>query len=341
MYPAAASFEIHPFSAPIAQIGMAKPTAAIEEGESSVDLSFTRQYFNGDDAEEREIRNLSDSLLNRVDWSFFTMPDTGKYSRTISLGWDKDNGFNKLGWWGYTEALFLYIVSAGMNYPYAEQGYQSWLSFYQWREPYGKELGHIVFPSMFIHQYSFIWLDMRGLQDRYVKKKGLDYFENSRRAAYVQWEYAIDNPNKWVGYDSLTWGLTACDGPGSKYNSEHRTFWDYSARGTSGPDSTFDDGTLAPTAVAGSIPFAPEITIPTLINMDTKYGRSGLTGKYGLVDSFNPTLEWFNKDYLGIDQGPIVLMIENFYSGFVWKYFMKDPIVQNGLKRLGFEKIDK
>jgi hypothetical protein len=312
--------------------------SSIDSGILFCGIIFARQFYDGNNHEEKKIRELSDKLLARADWSYFTTSDSGKYYKTISLGWNEKEGLFKLGWWGYTEALFLYIVAAGMKYPDAERGYQSWLNFYQWREPYNKKVGHVVFPSLFIHQYSFIWLDMRGLYDNYMREKNIDYFENSRRATYVQKNYAVQNPNKWVGYDSLTWGLTACDGPGSKYNINGKEFWDYSARGTSGPDSTFDDGTIAPTAAGGSIPFAPEITVPTLINMYEKYGSKGLWNKYGFVDSFNPTLNWFNLDYLGIDQGPIVLMIENYFSGFVWKYFMKDPIVTIGLKRLGFQK---
>lgn len=315
--------------------------SSIDSGFLFCGLIFARQYYDGNSEKEKQIRDLSTKILSRVEWSYFTIPDSGKYANTISLGWDEKNGFNKLGWWGYTEALFLYIVAAGMDYPQAEKGYDKWLSFYQWREPYDKKFGHVVFPSLMIHQYSFLWLDLRGVTDKYMKKKGIDYFENSRRAAYVQREYAIRNTNKWAAYDSLTWGFTACDGPGSKFNSFGRFYWDYSARGTSGPDSTFDDGTIAPTAAAGSIPFAPEITIPTLMSMYDKYGTKGLWGRYGFFDAFNPTINWYDPDCLGLDQGPIVIMIENYFNGFVWKYFMKDPIVQNGMKRLGFEKVSK
>lgn len=311
--------------------------SSIDSGLLYCGIIFARQYYNGANEMEKQIREFSTKLLDRVDWKFFTMPDTGSYANTISLGWDQKNGFNKLGWWGYTEALFLYIIAAGMDMLDAEKGYNTWLKSYQWREPYDKKLGHVVFPALFIHQFSFLWLDGRGLIDSYMQNKGIDYFENSRRATYVQREYAIQNINKWSGYDSLTWGLTACDGPGENYNYNGKEFWDYSARGTSGPDSTFDDGTIAPTAAGGSIPFAPEITIPALIRMYNKYGSKGLWGKYGFLDAFNPTLNWYDKDYLGLDQGPIVIMIENYLNGFVWKYFMKDPIVKKGLMRLGFK----
>ncbi len=314
--------------------------SSIDSGLLYCGIIFARQYYQNDNEKEKQIRKLSGKLLDRVDWAFFTKPDSGKYANTISLGWKEDEGFNSLGWWGYTEALFLYIIAAGMNAPDVEKGYDTWLSFYKWREPY-KGLGHVTFPALFVHQFSLMFLDMRSMVDKYMLKKGISYFENSRRATYVQREYAIQNPDKWIGYDSLIWGLSACDGPSDKYNFNGRKFWGYSARGTSGPDSTFDDGTIAPYAAASSVPFAPEICIPAIMYMYEKYGTKGLWGKYGFVDSFNPTLNWYNMDYLGLDEGPIVLMIENFYNGFVWKYFMRDSIVQKGLNRLGFQKIDK
>ncbi len=314
--------------------------SSIDSGLLYCGIIFARQYYDGNNEKEIKIRELANKLLDRVDWKFFALPDHGKYANTISMGWTEKEGISSVGWWGYTEALFLYVIAAGMDMSNIEKRYETWLSTYQWREPY-KSLGHVAFPALFIHQFSMMFLDMRGLSDKYMIKKGIDYFENSRRATYVQREYAIQNPDNWVGYDSLTWGLSACDGPGSKYNFDGRNFWDYSARGTSGPDSTFDDGTIAPYAAASSIPFAPEICIPAVMNMYEKYGSSGLWKKYGFVDSFNPTINWYDTDDLGLDEGPIVLMIENFHNGFVWKYFMKDPIVQKGLKRLGFEKIEK
>jgi hypothetical protein len=156
----------------------------------------------------------------------------------------------------------------------------------------------------------------------------------------VQRFYAIENPFSWKGYDSLTWGITACDGPGEKYNFNNKRFYGYAGRGTSGPDLVFfDDGTLAPTAAGGSIPFAPEICIPTLMSIYERFKDKGIWGKYGFVDAFNLTVNWFDKDYLGIDQGPIVLMIENYRNGFVWKYIMKDKIIKNGLKKLNIQKL--
>jgi len=183
-----------------------------------------------------------------------------------------------------------------------------------------------------------MFVDFRGLFDDFGRGKGIDYFENSRRATLTQWHYAIENPRGWAGYDSLIWGLTACDGPGEAYNTEQHTFLGYAGRGSSGPELVFfDDGTIAPTAAASSIVFTPEIVFPALKAMYQRYGEKGLWGPYGFRDGFNPTAQWWGQDYLGIDQGPIVIMIENYRSGLVWKLMMQDPVMRKGLEVLGFK----
>jgi len=301
-------------------------------------IRFAAQYFDHTNSREKEIRQLADSLTFRVNWDWATLPDTGRDANLISMGWTPEEGFNPTGWFGYTEALYLYILAAGSRTTKAEQAYQAWLKFYRWHEPYSG-LAHVIFQPLFGHQWSFMFIDFRGLVDDYMKAKGIDYFENSRRATLTQRLYALDNPRGWAGYDSLTWGWTACDGPGSAYNFDDKKFVTYAARGTSGPGlSHDDDGTIAPTAAAGSIVFAPEVVIPALMNMYKKYGEKGLWGRYGFVDAFNPTLNWYDSDYLGIDQGPILLMIENFRTGLVWRYCMKDAVIQEGLKRLKFRQ---
>ncbi len=302
-------------------------------------IRFSAQYYFQDEPGEREIRALADSLTYRVDWNWTALPDSGRYANTISLGWRPEKGFIPVGWIGYNEALMVYILAAGSGYRDIDRAYRGWLSSYDWRQPY-PELALLSFPPLFGHQYTHMFIDLKGLADRYMQEKGIDYFENSRRAVLVQQRYAKDNPMGWAGYDSLTWGLTACDGPGSDYNSGDREFGYYRARGTSGLDLIQgDDGTIAPTAAAASIVFAPEIVIPTLQTMLERYGDKGLWGPYGYYDAFNPTLNWYNSDYLGIDQGPIVLMIENFRTGLIWKYTKRDPVIQKGLEVLGFQKV--
>lgn len=311
--------------------------SSIDSGLLFCGLIFARNYFSQNNQDESRIRDLSTRILNRADWNFWARGENERHPFQISMGWD-ERDFTPVGWFGYTEALFLYVIAAGMDYKDSEKAYKSFQSTYHWREPFKEEFGHVVFPPLFGHQYSFLWLNPNGLTDSYMRNKEIDYAENSRRATFVNREYSIANPLNWKGYDSLTWGLTACDGPGETYNKNGKKFLGYSARGTSGIDSTEnDDGTLAPTAPGASIPFAPDICIPTLKNIFDKYSDIGVWGKYGFYDSFNPTLNWVNPDFLGLDQGPIIIMIENYYNGFVWKYFMKDEIVKKGLKKLGFE----
>jgi hypothetical protein len=225
------------------------------------------------------------------------------------------------------------------------------VSTYDWADFYGQE--HVNFDPLFGHQYSHIWIDFRKIQDPYMRGKGIDYFENSRRATYSQRAYAVANPSGWRDYGPDVWGLTACDGPADEklpYALGERQFHSYWARGARAR-YTNDDGTIAPTAAGGSIPFAPEITIPALQAMRERYGGV-LFAKYGFLDSFNPSFTykqvelkhgkiidgvgWVNSDYLGIDQGPILLMSENFRSELVWKLMKKNPYVKRGLERAGF-----
>ena len=195
--------------------------------------------------------------------------------------------------------------------------------------------------SLFTHQLSHIWIDFRGIQDAFMRAHGLDYFENSRRATYVQQQYAIRNPLGFEGYGEYCWGLTASDGPGwtvRVLNGIERRFFDYIARGAPyGPD----DGTIAPWAVVASLPFAPEIVLPTIQHFDQL--DLGMLRPYGFKATFNPTFAvegdrrgWVSPWHFGIDQGPIVLMIENYRSGLLWGVMRRCPYVVTGLRRAGF-----
>ena len=309
--------------------------SSVDTGLLMMGIIFARNYYNLDNDVENQIRSKAAILLDRIDWNFMEMPDTGKYAGQISMGWLPEKGLHQMGWSGYNEALFLYILAAGSGMENAEKGYDSWLSSYKWMTPY-EGFSHVAFPPLFGHQFSQAFIDFRGIADKYMKEKGIDYFENSRRATYVQQQYAIDNPKGWAGYDSLCWGITASDGPGDTYNFDDKKFLGYAGRGTSGPDyNYFDDGTIAPYGSLSSLPFAPEIVVPTIRYVNEKYGDR-LWGRYGYYDSFNPTARWFNNDFIGIDEGPMLIMIENFRTGLVWNNVMKDPIIQKGLNRLGF-----
>jgi hypothetical protein len=309
--------------------------SSVDTGLLMMGIIFARNYYNLDNDVENRIRSQAAIILERIDWNFMVMPDTGKYANTISMAWTPDHGLHNMGWSGYNEALFLYILAAGSGMENAEKSYNSWLSSYKWQTSY-EGLSHAAFPPLFGHQFSQSFIDFRGIADMYMKEKGIDYFENSRRATYVQREYAIENPYGWVGYDSLCWGVTASDGPGDQYNFDDKKFLGYAGRGTSGPDyNYFDDGTIAPYGPLSSMPFAPEIVFPTIRAINERYGDS-LWGRYGYYDSFNPTAQWFDNDFIGIDEGPLLIMIENFRTGLVWNFVMNDPIIQKGLNRLGF-----
>ncbi|MBM2840260.1 MAG: Tat pathway signal protein [Bacteroidetes bacterium] len=300
---------------------------------------FAQSYFTKNTRDEREIRNLADSLYRRIDWTYFTQD-----SPAIRMSWRPESGFNRSTWDGYMEAQFLYLIAlASPTHPLSYASYRHWLSGYLWKKHYGQTL--VNFMPLFGHQFSHAWIDFRGIRDEFMRGKGIDYFENSRRAAYLHRTYATQNPHQWVDYSDSIWGLSACDGPKDTsfvVKGIMRNFRSYSARGT-GAEEEVDDGTIAPTGAAGCVPFAPEIVIPALKAMKNKYGDK-LWTKYGFVDAFNPTFitpstprGWFDTDYLGIDQGPIVLMIENHRNGFVWEVMKKNKYIVEGLRKAGFK----
>ena len=307
---------------------------------------FAREYFDGDDARETEIRALADTLYRRVEWDW-----AQPRPPLVTMGWYPDRGFHTHDYRGYNEAMLLYVLALGSpTHPIDASVWDAYTSTYRWTEYYGQE--HVNFSPLFGHQYSHVWIDFRGIRDAYMRARGIDYFENSRRATLAQRAYHVDNPGGWKGYGEDVWGLTACDGPLDTtftVDGRARRFHTYAARGASA-EYVLDDGTIAPTAAGGSVAFAPEIAVPALKAMRARYGRTIFT-RYGFLDAFNPTftqpvrvqhgrvdpeLGWYDTDYLGIDQGPIVLMIENLRSGLVWETMRKSPYVVRGLQRAGF-----
>ena len=307
---------------------------------------FCQSYFTQNNPTETSIRAYGDSLYNRVDWQWVR-----PRAPLVSMGWKPESGYIEADWHGLNEAIILNILALGSpTYPVDVSSWDAYRSTYRWAEFYGQR--HINFAPLFGHQYSHIWIDFRGIQDSYTRSRGIDYFENSRRATYSQRAYAIANPGNWKDYGPDFWGLTAVDGPlDIKLNirGAQRTFWTYSARGAAAGEIR-DDGTLGPTAAGGSVAFAPEIAIPALVAMREKYGDN-LFSTYGFLDSFNPTFDldikpqhgkivrgagWFDTDYLGIDQGPIIAMVENYRTGLVWRVMRTNPHIIRGLKRAGF-----
>jgi hypothetical protein len=308
-------------------------------------ILFAQSYFTGTDATESAIRAYADSIYLRVDWAWAV-----HQPNVVSMGWHPENGYIDADWRGYDEGMIVYVLGLGSpTHPIDPASWAEWTKTYMWADFYGQQ--HVNFAPLFGHQYSHIWIDFRGIQDAYMRGKGIDYFENSRRATISQRSYAIANPGQWKDYGANVWGLTAGDGPFDTafvIGGRTRQFFSYRARGAAANEIQ-DDGTIAPTAAGGSIAFAPEIAIPALIAMRQKYGDN-LFGNYGFVDDFNPTLVdgtsrygrivagkgWFDTDYLGIDQGPIIAMIENYRSDLIWKTMRKNPYIVAGLKKAGF-----
>jgi hypothetical protein len=278
-----------------------------------------RQYFNQPDAAEARIRTLADTLYQRVEWPWMQVR-----SAKICHGWEPERGFLPYDWGGYNEAMILYLLALGSpTFPVKADAWSAWTSSYAWESHYGHEF--VTFPPLFGHQYSHVWVDFRNTQDAYMREKGLDYFENSRRATLANRAYAIANPLGWDDYSNNVWGLTASDIPKS-----------YLARGA--PPAENDDGTITPTAIGGSFAFTPHESLAALRHIYSTY-RTQIWGPYGFKDAFNPSMKWFASDYLGIDQGPIVLMIENYRTDRIWDAFMQHAAIQHGLKRAGFEPV--
>ncbi|GAB3095352.1 glucoamylase family protein [Lysobacter terrae] len=310
---------------------------------------FVREYYTGADPREQQIRALADELYRRVDWTWMQ-----RRAPLVSMGWNPEKqDFIEHDWQGFNEAMMVYVLALGSpTHPIGPEAWTQWTSTYDrtWGKFQGQEF--LAFGPLFGHQYSHVWIDFRGIQDDYMRKRGIDYFENSRRAVLAQRDYAIANPDGWKGYGKNVWGLTACDGPVNtrqSFDGKEREFRGYSARGA-GLGDNFDDGTLAPTAAVASLPFAPDEVIPATLEMHKRYGEF-LYSSYGFLDSFNPSFSyetplvtgrivpgqgWVASDYLGIDQGPIVTMIANYRNEFVWNVMKRSPYIRAGLKKAGF-----
>jgi hypothetical protein len=311
---------------------------------------FAQSYYLAADSSEAAIRAVADSLYRRVDWTWAVTR-----APLVSMGWKPETGFIRADWKGYNEAMLLYVLGLGSpTHALPAEAWQAWSRSNEWTDYRGQP--HVNFSPLFGHQYSHVWIDFRGLQDEYIRGKGIDWFENSRRATLSQRAYAIANPRGFTGYGANIWGLTASDGPADTvvtYNGAPLQLHTYWARGVSaGNDvdgSERDDGTIAPTAALGSLPFAPEVVLPAMVALRETY--PAVFDRYGFRDSFNPSVPvalrspmgsvvpgvgWVARDHLGIDQGPIVAMLENYRSALVWKTMRGNPYIVRGLRAAGF-----
>lgn len=313
--------------------------STIDTGLLMAGILACQSYFDRDNKTEEKIRQLADSLYLRVEWDWAM-----NGQEWMSMGWHPDRGFLNAQWTGYNEAMVLIIMAMGSpTHPVHDSAWNSWCKKYHWAEFHGQE--HVNFAPLFGHQYSHMFIDFRGIQDSFMAGKGIDYFENSRRATISNRAYCIDNPGGFNGYSEDIWGLTACDGPGGGkqvIDADTFEFWTYRARGASVIEIV-DDGTIAPTAAGGSIPFASDICIRALMAMKNNFGNK-LYQEYGFKDAFNLTVQakgipepgWFDPDYIGIDQGPILIQLENYQTGLIWEVMKKNKYILSGLKKAGF-----
>jgi hypothetical protein len=280
---------------------------------------YARQYFNSTNAEESAIRSMAEALYNRVDWRWMA-----RDGESLTMGWVPEKDFLSSKWIGYNEAMLLYCLALGAaTNPLPASAWNRWTSGYRWSTNY--QQAYVNFAPLFGHQYSHCWIDFRNIADAYMRRRKIDYFENSRRATLAQRAYCMAKPSFRSGEPGMLWGLTASDGPHG-----------YAAHGA--PPAENDDDTIAPTAVCGSLPFAPEYCLPTLRYFYERL-RNNIWTQYGFRDAFNLRADWWSPDELGIDEGPIVVMIENFRSGSVWRLFMQNDIVQRGLQRADFRAV--
>jgi hypothetical protein len=291
-------------------------------------------YFDSNTAEEIELRRIVEMLFRRIDWQW--AQDGGE---TLRQGWKPECGFLHYGWEGYNEAIVLYVLALGSpTHPLEGDCYHAWTATYQWENLYGYDF--LYGGPLFVHQFSHAWIDFRGIRDRFMREKRCDYFENSRRATLVQREYAQRNPSEFAGYDEHCWGLTACDGPSDELPDvigEPRRLFGYAARGVPyGPD----DGTLAGWASLASLPFTPDISMDAARNMHLRYPEMLSESRY--ASSFNPSLAsadhrtWVSPGHFGLDQGIVVMMIENYRTELIWRLMRACPYIRAGLRHAGF-----
>jgi hypothetical protein len=326
-------------------------------------------HFDAASPDECELRALADALYRRVDWRW-----AQRAGGAISQGWRPECGFLNYGWDGYDEAIALYVLALGSpTHPLTDAAFDAWTMTYQWENQYGIDL--LYAGPLFTHQFSHAWIDFRGIRDRFMREKDCDYFENSRRATYVQREYAMRNPRGFAGYGEDGWGLSACDGPSAppqRVAGHRQAFYGYAARGVPfGPD----DGTVAGPSVLASLVFAPELVLPALRRLQAR-GQGGpgdINAAIG-ASGFNATVQantataantdntaaaaiagntaaaanadntasaalpggWISAGEFGLDQGLAVLMIENFRTGLPWRLGRGNPSIRAGLRRAGF-----
>ncbi len=307
------------------ETGKTIPFSRKDDGADLVETSYlfqgllcARQYFNTSDPVERELRQRIQWLWKGIEWNWFT-----NNQEVLFWHWSPNNGWAmNFPVRGFNECLIMYILALSDEdqYPVSPDVYHNgWVQssffkngkeFYGIRLPLGFDYGG---PLFFSH-YSFLGLDPHGLKDRYA-----DYWEQNRNHTLINREHCIRNPNKFKGYGENCWGLTASD-----------TYNGYAAH-----SPTEDLGTISPTAALSAFPYTPEYSMQALKHFYYDLGDK-IWSEYGFIDAFNESKNWYAQSHLAIDQGPIIVMIENYRSGLLWKLFMSCPEIKISLSRLGF-----
>ena len=306
--------------------GKTIPFSSKDDGADIVESSYlfqgllcAREYFKQNNPAENQLRNRITWMWNDVEWNWHTREGLN----ILFWHWSPNNGWSLnheiRGW---NECLITYVLAASSpRYPIGADVYnRGWANsnhFKNQREYYGirLSLGFDYGGPLFFSHYSFLGIDPRGLKDRHA-----DYWQQNVNHTLINREHSIRNPKKFKGYGPQCWGLTASD--------NHRGYGAHSP--------TEDLGVISPTAALSAFPYTPEFSMKALKHFYNDHGDN-IWSEYGFTDAFNETENWYAKSHLAIDQGPIIVMIENYRSGLLWKLFMNIPEIQNGLTRLGFE----
>lgn len=305
--------------------GKTIPFSRKDDGGDLVETSFlcmgllcARQYFQGDAPIEQSIRSRITSLWHEVEWDWYTQGGR----RLLYWHWSPNNGWamdHEIH--GWNECLVTYVMAAAAPRYAVEtdvyhRGYATGRDFFNGKTYCGIDLplGQPFGGPLFFAHYSFCGLDPRGLKDRYA-----DYWDLNCRHVAINRAYCIANPRGYRGYGPDCWGLTASD--------------DHAGYSAHAPDN--DNGTISPTAALASLPYAPQEVLSALRHFLRAHGDR-IWGRYGFVDAFSEQHDWYAKTFLAIDQGPIVVMMENHRSGLLWNLFMSIPEIQTGLRRLDF-----
>lgn len=286
-------------------------------------LLTARAYFQNGNPEEKALSDRITKLWESIEWNWYTQgKDSLFWHWSKNYGWKMNHAIK-----GFDETMITYVLAASSpTYPIRDSVYQKCYKrstyYYNGKSYYGIKLslGMEFGGPLFFTHYSFLGLDPRGLKDSYT-----DYFERNQAHALIHRAYAIDNPKKHPGLGANCWGFTSSDDALLGYTSHH-------------PGTSDENGTVSPTAALASIVYTPEASLEALRHFYFDEGKD-LFGRYGFYDAFNPGLDPAKRvvrSYLAIDQGPIAVMTENYRSGLLWKLFMSNPEIAQGLKKLGF-----